>query len=349
MFEQVVLSCRAGFEGECLAEIREEAMLRHLSGSGKAVAGAGVIDFDMAAGAAWTLVEGKPFRELVFARQWFAVARTVTALPVGDRVGPLLEVVRQLARPVFQVVVETADTEAGKLLSPLCRGVEPLLRQGIETMGLLQPEADRQLHCYFQDTATARIGFSPRGRSASAPMGIPRLKSSKSAPSRAALKLEEAVGHFLGEKEANKRLRRGLSAIDLGAAPGGWTWYLAGRGLKVTAIDRGRLEPRVLAMPGVRHEAADAFRYVPPQPVAWLVCDVVESPQRIAEVVLRWARGGWCREAIFNLKLPMKKRYEALKGCRELLREGLQGRMFELNFKQLYHDREEVTGHLRLV
>ena len=56
------------------------------------------------------------------------------------------------------------------------------------------------------------------------------------------------------------------------------------------------------------------------------------------------------REAVFNLKLPSGRRLDAVLRAsgivaRELGRAGVAG---ELRFKHLYHDREEVTGHLRL-
>ena len=51
-----------------------------------------------------------------------------------------------------------------------------------------------------------------------------------------------------------------------------------------------------------------------------------------------------------NLKLPMKQRYLEVKKCEERIRSALEkaGFKVEIQFKQLYHDREEVTGHLRV-
>jgi 23S rRNA (cytidine2498-2'-O)-methyltransferase len=76
---------------------------------------------------------------------------------------------------------------------------------------------------------------------------------------------------------------------------------------------------------------------------------MVEQPSRIAALVARWLAGGHCRQAMFNLKLPMKKRYEELQLCRESIEETLDEAAvpFRLAFKQLYHDREEVTGYLQ--
>ena len=65
----------------------------------------------------------------------------------------------------------------------------------------------------------------------------------------------------------------------------------------------------------VTHVREDAFRWRPRRPVDWLVCDVVEQPSRIAELVARWIADGAARRAIFNLKLPMKKRYDEVRRC----------------------------------
>ena len=57
---------------------------------------------------------------------------------------------------------------------------------------------------------------------------------------------------------------------------------------------------------------------------------------------------GAAERALFNLKLPMKKRYEELRLCREAIARALGERPYSLRIKQLYHDREEVTVYLHL-
>ncbi len=64
-----------------------------------------------------------------------------------------------------------------------------------------------------------------------------------------------------------------------------------------------------------------------------------------------WAINGWFKEAIFNLKLPMKSRYKEvstiLENMQAILKEnGITE--FKLACKHLYHDRDEVTVHLWL-
>ena len=151
---------------------------------------------------------------------------------------------------------------------------------------------------------------------------------------------------FLGNE--TKFLQPGMNAVDLGAAPGGWTWQLVKRSIRVTAVDNGPMDKDLMDSGIVQHLRTDGFRYAPPKPVDWLVCDMVEQPSRIAALVARWMAESHCRHAMFNLKLPMKKRYEEVLRCREIIEEALDKAEvpFRLSFKQLYHDREEVTGYL---
>jgi len=68
----------------------------------------------------------------------------------------------------------------------------------------------------------------------------------------------------------------------------------------------------------------------------------------VCALAARWIAEGWCRETIFNLKLPMKKRYDEVKRCEQRMREVTQraGVNVGLRIRQLYHDREEVTAYL---
>ena len=136
--------------------------------------------------------------------------------------------------------------------------------------------------------------------------------------------------------------------VDLGAAPGGWTYQLVRRHIRTIAVDNGRLDASLLESGIVEHLQADGFRYRPARPVDWLVCDMVEQPSRIAALVADWLSQGLCRHAIFNLKLPMKKRYEAVMDGLALVEERLIAAnvRYRLACKQLYHDRAEVTGYV---
>ncbi len=347
---QTLLYCRPGFEGECAAEIQDQAAALGIHGYVRAKPDRGWLAFtpyDADAGA--RLAAGLDFRVLVFPRQLVTPALELPSLPEGERIGPLLGALEQLAPAVSGVWLETADTNAGKALQTLCRKLAVPLERALDRAGRLIPDnpALPRLHVLFLGGHHAWVGLSRPGNAAPWPMGIPRLKFPRAAPSRSTLKLEEALLWFLDDKERRRRLVPAMTAVDLGAAPGGWTWQLVRRHLRVTAVDNGPLDPALLDSGLVEHLRVDGFRYRPPRPVDWLVCDMVEQPARIAQLAANWLARGDCREAIFNLKLPMKKRYAELGRCRELIADTLADLPHRLTLKQLYHDREEVTAHLR--
>lgn len=114
-------------------------------------------------------------------------------------------------------------------------------------------------------------------------------------PSRAYLKLWEALVRF-GRWPAP-----GDRCLDLGAAPGGWTWALARLGANVTAVDKGPLSPDVAAMPGVTQRLDSAFA-LPPEPVDWLFSDVIAYPDRLLALVRRWIGAGAARHVVCTIK-----------------------------------------------
>ncbi|MBS1190127.1 MAG: putative 2-O-ribose methyltransferase [Rhodocyclaceae bacterium] len=350
----VVLYCRAGFEKECAAEICETAEALGVEGYARAKPDSGYVAYhphDPAAMAA--LADGLKWRRLVFARQLLFAAPLVSDLPVGDRVTPLLASARSFGTRFRDVWLETADTNEAKELSSFCKKFEKPFRIALDKAGLLAPDDAElpRLHLFFLGSAAAFAAISQPGNASDWPMGIPRLRMPRSAPSRSTQKLAEAFMEFVGGQNASERLRTGQTAVDLGASPGGWTWQLTSRGIHVTAVDNGSMDKALMAGGMVEHLKTDGFHYRPKRPVDWLVCDMVEKPARIAGLVADWVAGKHCKEAIFNLKLPMKKRYEELRHCRGIIEGKLAAAGIEarLRFKQLYHDREEVTGHLRVL
>ena len=91
-----------------------------------------------------------------------------------------------------------------------------------------------------------------------------------------------------------------------------------------------------------RHQRADGFSWRPPQPLDWMVCDMVEQPRRVAARMAEWFVQGWCRRSIFNLKLPMKKRWLETRRSLEAF-DAEAAVPVEVRARQLYHDREEIT------
>lgn len=349
----LIALCRAGFEKELATELDTFARGIGMEGFVRAKEGAAFVVFesheamsfdDLAAHCDW--------HALVFARTlmpWFA---RVDDLPERDRAMPIVEAVRTAGQRFSTVFLEHPDSDAARPLSGFCRRFKDPLAQALSVRGAMRTSRKNlsELHVLFTDATTAWLGASIPGRSAPWPMGIARLRMAHEAASRSTLKLAEAIMGMLTEEERTVGMRAGMRAVDLGAAPGGWTWQLAYRGLRVTAIDNGAMAPSVMATEMVEHIRADGFTWRPTRAVDWLVCDMVEQPSRIASLVADWIGSNRCRRAIFNLKLPMKRRLDAVEQCRILIQKRLASvGPYELRIKHLYHDREEVTAYLALV
>jgi 23S rRNA (cytidine2498-2'-O)-methyltransferase len=335
--QALLLYCRTGFESECAQEVSAAAAgIQAQAGTGFVLArllpapGAALRD------------ELTDWRRPIFARQCLPVFDRLDGLPRADRLTPILASLKERGERYRDAWVEAPDSDEGKALAPFCKSFGNALIGGLKRSGLLDPAAPRRLHAFFPQSDNVYLCSADPKMSAPWPQGIPRLKFPHAAPSRSTLKLEEAFLVLLGEAERERWLRPGMSVVDLGAAPGGWTWQFVRRSLRVTAVDNGPMDRALMESGLVAHLREDGFRFRPKKPVDCMVCDMVEQPRRIAELVARWLAEGWCRRSIFNLKLPMKKRYDETMRCLGMIRAGAS-RTLELRARQLYHDREEIT------
>ena len=347
----LLIYCRPGFEKESASEIVQVALELGFSGYAKTQAEQGFVLFYLHEADELTpFMRMLQFDSLVFARQLVFAAELLTDLPVKNRIEPLLVKVMSLAPFYSELLLETADTNEAKSLSAFIRKFAAPFRAALNEKGLLKPDTNHpKLHVFFLTATSGYVGLSLVDNSSPWPMGIPRLKFPRGAPSRSTLKLDEAFGQFVSSPDHD--LSPGMTAVDLGAAPGGWTFQLVRRHIRTIAVDNGKLDPSLLDSGIVQHVRADGFKYRPLKPVDWMVCDMIEQPFRIATLVGDWLKDGHCRYVIFNLKLPMKKRYEAAGDCRRIIEEKLagSGRRYHIAFKQLYHDRAEITGYVSLL
>jgi 23S rRNA (cytidine2498-2'-O)-methyltransferase len=160
------------------------------------------------------------------------------------------------------------------------------------------------------------------------PDGACRFEEDRAGPpSRAYLKLWEActlLGAWPGPGER---------CIDLGAAPGGWTWVAASLGARVTAVDRAPLDPAVAALPGVSAIAGNAFTHAP-EPVDWLLSDVIAYPARLLELVQAWMEAGAARRIVCTIKLQGATDHAAVAGFSAIP----GGRV-----AHLFHNKHELT------
>ena len=334
--------CRAGFEPELAGELTDRAAQAGFAGYARTERGSGFVLF--VCDDADALSQALPWSTLIFARQKLRLFAELRDLDPRDRITPMLAALPQEIR-FGELLMEHPDSDAGKPMAGLARSLGNALRPALRKADVLSAKDNPRilrLHACLLEGGQALLASSDPEDSAPWPLGIPRLRTHADAPSRSAQKLEEALLVLLTERERTALLREGMRAADLGAAPGGWTWVLLRNGLRVQAIDNGPLRDHVLDSGRVEHLRADGFNWQPQQPLDWMVCDMVEQPRRVAERMATWFREGWCRHAIFNLKLPMKKRWQETQLCLDLFAEQSQ-KSLTIRAKQLYHDREEIT------
>lgn len=149
-------------------------------------------------------------------------------------------------------------------------------------------------------------------------------------PSRAYLKLWEAL------TLAGVRPLPGELCVDLGAAPGGWSWALQRMGARVVSVDKAALAPAVAALPNLEHRRESAFALDPHAlgPVDWLCADIACYPARLFGLVERWLAAGTCRNFVCTVKFQgptdhaAAARFAALPGARLV---------------HLFHNRHELT------
>ncbi|MBD3896321.1 23S rRNA (cytidine(2498)-2'-O)-methyltransferase RlmM [Halomonas sp. ML-15] len=351
--QHLLLYCRPGFEPDLSAEIQQKAALAGWAGHAEAVPESGSVSFVVAGDEPVNgLHRDVPLASLVFARQSLVALAPLNQMPREDRLTPIVEQVVASGWSFESLWQETPDTNDAKALSGLTKALARPLESALKKRGALRRKAGgRRLHLWWTAGDSVQLGMSFPNNRSEHPGGILRLRSPREAPSRSTLKLEEAWHVFVPRDEWESRLNDSMQAADLGAAPGGWTYQLVRKGMYVYAIDNGPMDKGLMATGQVDHLREDGFIWEPPNRLDWLVCDIVDKPIRVTQMIERWLVRRWCREAVFNLKLPMKQRWAEVQRCLGRLETSLEEARVtaEIRCRQLYHDREEVTVHVRLL
>lgn len=351
----IILFSRPGFEAEAGRELTDSAAMLGIFGYFQVQPETGCVRFSLTGHEKPAeLMSRLPLERLVFVRDWFEQVTEVT-LPGADRVGAVIAALREVqasmplcARVDIRIPEDNTDHDLGnfarKWVAPLAKA---LRGAGLLAESAAPGDQDR-MEIYLPDFGTAIVGVSHARSRSPFPGGIPRLRLQASAPSRSAMKLEEAWKVFLSPERALEVLGGGKKAVDLGAAPGGWTWQLVRQGMLVTAVDNGPMDAELMASGHVEHVEADGYRWRPHRAVDWMVCDIVDQPRKTATLAVDWFVNRLCRYSVFNLKLPMKKRYDEWLICRSMITDRLDeaGMRYQLRARHLYHDREEITCFL---
>ena len=137
-------------------------------------------------------------------------------------------------------------------------------------------------------------------------------------PGRAYLKLWEAFT-ILGKSPTPGEL-----CLDLGAAPGSWSWVLAGLGARVFSLDRAPLAGHVAALANVSHCLGSGFGLEPQVAgqVDWLFSDMICYPAKLLGLVEKWLEADATRHALCTIKFQAEtdhetaRRFAAIPGSR---------------------------------
>jgi 23S rRNA (cytidine2498-2'-O)-methyltransferase len=284
--------------------------------------------------------------ELTFARQGFEVsmlARNADLHRMADEIAihltAKLGAVTEYALQVF-----VPDSNNGNRLAKRAQALQDVLALRIRTA---LPTSERVLDieqrrepipmaqvCMFAPDAAAVGVIASDVALTRAAGGRARMRLSGPFPSRAARKIEEAFS-WLGMSPGPGEL-----CVDLGAAPGGWSWVLLERRARVIAVDPARMDEKLQSDKRLRHVQGDAFKFTPSEPADWLFCDMVWRPIEVARMLGRWARQRNTRMLVSNFKLPMKRKIEMLQEIKSTLSES---GFTSIRTRQLYHDRDEIT------
>jgi 23S rRNA (cytidine2498-2'-O)-methyltransferase len=153
-----------------------------------------------------------------------------------------------------------------------------------------------------------RLIASPTTSSPFANGEIQLEEDKKNPPSRAYLKLEEALS-ILGAMPAP-----GSACLDAGASPGGWTWVLRRLGASVVAIDRTELSAPLMADPLVRFLKHSAFTLRPQElgRMDWVFSDLICYPDKLLDWARSWLDSGLCGNFVCTVKMQGEPDWETM-------------------------------------
>lgn len=169
--------------------------------------------------------------------------------------------------------------------------------------------------------------------------GACRIPRDKKSVSRAEQKLLEAL-ELIPELSCSPRKKR---ALDLGAAPGGWSRVAATLGYQVDAIDPADLDPAVEALAQVTHYQTTSGDFLSHSGGSYdlILCDMKMEAKVagrfLSKLVPRLKQDGYL---ITTLKLP--KTGDRLKACRRGLNQ-IKKAFTIVKARQLFFNRSEIT------
>ncbi len=173
------------------------------------------------------------------------------------------------------------------------------------------------------------------------PLGWHEFEEDKeNPPNRAYLKLWEVMLVYFDHFEFKYEDLARFTCLEVGASPGGWTWILSQLFKKVYAIDRSELSPKIAKKSNIKFSSGDAFALNPKDylDVNWFFSDLICTPEKLEEYVLKWLDQSRVECFVCTLKFKGQIRFDFL--------DNFQKKMSKLGHSQLhhlYHNKNEVT------
>lgn len=139
------------------------------------------------------------------------------------------------------------------------------------------------------------------------PNGLPHFdEDHRNPPSRAYLKLWEFFTRY-----PELTPQEGMTVLDMGASPGGWTWALTQLGCRVISVDKAPLHPSLSRHPlvEIRQESAFGLRPQHVGDVDMFFSDIVCYPERLYELVTRFLESGHVSRFVCSVKFQGETDY----------------------------------------
>ncbi len=258
----------------------------------------------------------EPFRHLYFMQNGWKSPETFSIASIGDGVKKLRALGKNWA------FYPTKLHRRGLLIQ------ESLPKVSIKPLYFPQPMPERKIGGWTlldQNTIIASAETT-----SPFPHGEVLFEEDKRPPSRAYLKLYE------GLSIAKKWPQKGEKCLEIGAAPGSWSYVLASLETQLTCCDRSPLDPSLDAFSNIHFIKGDAFSLTPDKvgPVDWLFSDVICFPDKLYSYIQLWLDAKACRNFLCTLKFQEGVSLDILHSFASI--EGSQ-------IVHLYHNKHELT------
>ncbi len=162
------------------------------------------------------------------------------------------------------------------------------------------------------------------------PDGIIQFMETKLPPSRAYLKLIEAF-HLIQKWPKPKE-----RCLEIGAAPGSWSYILSELKTNLTACDKAPLDLPDRLKSQIHFLKQDGFKLTPDLigPCDWLFSDVICYPEKLFDFVKKWVDSKLCPNMICTIKFQGAIDLSILEKFKKIENSQLI---------HLYHNKHEIT------